>query len=104
MPKRRATAPKPKRASVLTLAVDCRVAQISELRAALSRALPRASPVELDGSAVQQIDAASLQLIAAFVRERQSNGRSVAWREGAPIVAQASQRLGLAALLGMEPA
>ena len=102
--KRRATTVKPKRASALVLAADCRAAQVNELKSALSRVLSRVAPVELDASAVQQIDAASLQLLAAFVRERQSQGRAVAWRDAAPPLLDGARQLGLAGLLGMERA
>lgn len=102
MPRRRTPAAKPKRASALALAADCRVAQIDELKAALSRMLSRVAPVELDASAVREIDAASLQLLAVFVRERQTNGRAVAWRGAGQPLIHAAHRLGLAALLGME--
>ena len=86
------------------LAGDCRVAQANELKAALTRVLARVAPVELDASAVKQIDATSLQLLAAFVRDRKANGRAVSWRGTMPLVMQAARRLGLDAALEISPA
>src|SRR5688572_9630005 len=80
MPKPRTTQVKPKRSGPLVLAADCRTRQCNDLQSTQSCLLPRVAPVELDARAVQQIDAATLQLLAAFVRERQSKGHSIVWR------------------------
>jgi ABC-type transporter Mla MlaB component len=104
MSKPSATQVKPKRSAALVLAADCRIAQCNDLQSALSRLLPRVAPVELDARAVQQIDTATLQLFAAFARERHSQGRSIVWRGAALPFTHAAECLGLAAVLGLEPA
>jgi ABC-type transporter Mla MlaB component len=103
MPKRSTAAARPKRESALALAADCRVSQVDELKAKLSRALAQKAPVVLDASAVKQVDAAGLQLLAAFVRERQAKDRTVEWRDPSPPLVDAARRLGLAAMLRLEP-
>ena len=90
---------------VLALFAECTVAQSAALRSELQHLLERPSPVTLDIAAVQRIDTAGMQLIAAFVRQRQSQNRQVKWRGAAPAFASAARLLGLAPVLSLpEPA
>jgi ABC-type transporter Mla MlaB component len=84
---------------VFALAADCTIAHIAPLRAGLAKLLKRPSAVTLDVNAVQRIDTASMQLVAAFVRERESHGRQVEWRGAAPVFGSAARLLGLAPTL-----
>ena len=79
----------------LTLAADCTVAEVDALKAALARRLEESQPVTLDVSALQRIDTAALQLLAAFVRDRRTAGRAVAWSGRAPALEAAAGLLGL---------
>ena len=81
------------------LAAECTVADASSLKSGLARLLEESDSVTLDISAVQRIDTAGLQVIAAFVRERDSQGRQVQWHGHAPAMAAAAKLLGLGALL-----
>ena len=75
------------------------VSEATSLREHLAALLDEPQPVKLDASALQRIDTASLQLIAAFVRERAGSGRAVEWHGAAPVLAIAAQLLGLTSLL-----
>jgi ABC-type transporter Mla MlaB component len=54
-----------------------------------------AGPLTLDVSALQRIDTAGLQLLAAFVRDRRAAGRAVAWGGRAAALEAAAVLLGL---------
>ncbi len=79
----------------LTLAADCTVAEADDLKAELARRLAASEPVTVDVSALQRIDTAGLQLLAAFVRDRRTAGRAVQWRGRASALEAAAGLLGL---------
>jgi ABC-type transporter Mla MlaB component len=81
------------------VAAECTVADASSLKAGLAKLLDESGIVTLDVSAVQRIDTAGLQVIAAFVRERESQGRQVEWRGSAPALTAAAKLLGLSSFL-----
>ena len=81
------------------VAAECTVADASSLKTGLSKLLEESGIVTLDIGAVQRIDTAGLQVIAAFIRERESHGRQVQWRGQAPSLSAAAKLLGLNALL-----
>ena len=85
--------------SVFAVAAECTVADASSLRSGLAKLLDDSGVVTLDISAVQRIDTAGLQVIATFVRERESHGRQVEWRGTAPALAAAASLLGLSSFL-----
>jgi len=81
------------------VAAECTVADASSLKAGLTKLLDDSGVVTLDVSAVQRIDTAGLQVIATFIRERESHGRQVEWRGTAPALAAAAKLLGLTSFL-----
>ncbi|HEV7135688.1 MAG TPA: STAS domain-containing protein [Steroidobacteraceae bacterium] len=81
--------------SSLALAAECTVAAADSLKAELARRLDESGPVTLDVSALQRIDTAALQLLAAFIRDRRTAGRAVTWRGRAAALDSAAARLGL---------
>jgi ABC-type transporter Mla MlaB component len=83
----------------LTLAADCTVAEADALKAELARRLGESGTVGVDMTALQRIDTAGLQLLAAFVRDRRAAGRTVTWRGQAPALAAAAGLLGLESML-----
>jgi ABC-type transporter Mla MlaB component len=83
----------------LTLAAECTVAQADSLRSQLARRLDESGAVTVDVSAVQRIDTAGLQLLAAFVRDRRTAGRAVEWRGRASALDAAAGLLGLRDML-----
>ena len=88
----------------LAIAAECTVADASSLKSGLAKLLGESESVTLDISAVQRIDTAGLQVIAAFIRERESQGRQVQWRGHAPVISAAAGLLGLGALLKLPTA
>jgi ABC-type transporter Mla MlaB component len=81
------------------VAAECTVADAGLLKIHLAKLLDASAIVTLDISAVQRIDTAGLQVIAAFVRERESRGRQVQWRGQAPALSNAARLLGLSQVL-----
>src|SRR5690348_3802754 len=69
---------------VFALSADCTVAESAALKSGLLEILREPASVTLDIASVQRIDTAGIQLIAAFVRERESLGLQVEWRGAAP--------------------
>jgi ABC-type transporter Mla MlaB component len=92
------TEPKPG-SGELSLAAECTVADAGALKSGLAKLLDETGVVTLDIGSVQRIDTAGLQVIATFVRERESHGRQVEWRGTAPSLVAAAKLLGLSALL-----
>ena len=62
------------------------MADAGELKSALCALLPQDGTVTLDGTAVERIDTAALQLLAAFVRDRRLAGAALQWRAVSPAV------------------
>jgi ABC-type transporter Mla MlaB component len=75
------------------------VSDAGSLKENLAALLDQPLPVTLDITALQRIDTAGLQVIAAFVRERTGRGRSVEWQGTAPVLTTAARLLGLTSLL-----
>ncbi len=82
----------------------CTLAEAGELKAALVALTPCAGPVTLAAGAVERIDTAALQVLAAFVRDRRLAGRSVHWDSPSTTLIAAARRLGLSTLLQLEGA
>src|SRR5581483_9198816 len=87
------------RTGSFAVAAECTVADASSLKTGLAKLLEESRIVTLDIGAVQRIDTAGLQVIATFIRERESHGRQVQWRGEAPALANAARLLGLGTLL-----
>lgn len=58
-------------------------------------------PVVVDGSAVERIDTAGLQLLVALARRQQQTGRRLEWKATSPEIIKCGERLGLIAALGI---
>src|SRR5690348_2678631 len=52
---------------------------ITSLQTELAERLDESGPVQIDGTAVDRVDTAGLQLLAAFVRDLRSENRGVEW-------------------------
>lgn len=74
------------------------------LHAELSALLPASEPVVVDATALEQIDAAGLQLLAAFVASRTQDGGEVRWQHPEGVLADAAGVLGLQGLLSLTDA
>ena len=96
----RKSAPKSKSRNEIRLAAECTLAQAPDLKSVLVRMASRIASVTIDVEATQRVDAGSLQLLCAFVRDRKSQGRSVAWKGSTLVLEEAARRLDLHGLLG----
>ena len=83
----------------LTLPAECTVSDAIALKESLLPFVDEPQPVTLDITRLQRIDTSGLQLITAFVRERTSQNRPVAWQGAAPALTTAARLLGLTSLL-----
>ncbi len=90
--------------TAFAVAAECTVADAGSLKTGLAKLLEEPEPVTLDVSAVQRVDTAGLQVIAAFVRERESQGRRVQWAGEAAALTNAARLLGLDMLLKLPTA
>jgi len=60
------------------------------------------SDVLLDGSAVENIDTAGLQMLVSFAKHYAARGRRLQWLAASPELLRGSGLLGLDAVLGLE--
>ena len=96
-PRRRAAA----RPKALALTSELTIAQAGDLKTRLSRLLAVDGPVSVDASATRRVDTACLQLLLAFVRDRQAAGKAVSWKATAPEFTDTARTLGICAALGL---
>ena len=92
----------PQQTGELVLDSDCTRTAADSLKAALAGLIEAPQTVTLDAGAVQRIDTAALQLLAAFARDRRLGGRSIAWRGAAQAIEPAARLLGMEGLLGFD--
>ncbi|MEJ1961832.1 MAG: STAS domain-containing protein [Gammaproteobacteria bacterium] len=74
-----------------------------ELKRTLVERLDASGPVNIHAGSIERIDAATLQLLAAFVRELGSASRPVKWISRSEVLDCAARSLGLAAALALTP-
>ena len=67
----------------------------------LAQQLDESGPVRIDASGVERIDTATLQLLAAFVRDMRTDGRAVEWVECSTALRSAASSLGLESALSL---
>ncbi len=102
---RKRPAAKASHPGVVVLSADCTVAESAALKASLLEALQHPTPVALDIASVRRIDTAGIQLVTAFVREREALGLQIEWRGTAAAFTSAARLLGIASALRLpEPA
>lgn len=75
------------------------VAEVAGLKSRLGRLLGEPRAVSLDITRLKRIDTAAMQVIAAFIRERERQGLAVQWRGTSATLRSAADLLGLAPLL-----
>ncbi|MEW9572787.1 lipid asymmetry maintenance protein MlaB [Rhodanobacter sp. Si-c] len=95
---RQAAAPAP-----VVLPADCRMAAQAALQAELLEAL-QGGGVTLDGSGVERVDTAALQLLVLLRRELDRRGGTLAWRGTSEALNDAAGLLGLARILELPAA
>lgn len=100
-PKRK-TAPKQKAVRPLALPAECVIASAPELRATLLKRLTDDGNVRIDARAVRRVDTASLQVLAAFARDRRADGLPFEWLGVPACLADAATLLDLTTALGFQ--
>ncbi|MBA2077221.1 STAS domain-containing protein [Rhodanobacter sp. PCA2] len=89
--------------AAVRLPPDCRLGALSALHAELVAALPGGA-VELDGSQVERVDTAALQLLVLLCRELDRRGGTLAWRGSSAALDEAAGLLGVAKILELPAA
>jgi len=77
------------------------VASAASLKGELSKILRRKPPFDLDGSAVEKIDAAGLQVLLSFLAESRNRDSDFQWIAASESLKSASRLSGLGADLGL---
>jgi ABC-type transporter Mla MlaB component len=72
---------------------------INALQTELAERLDESGNVQIDGTAVDRVDTAGLQLLAAFVRDMRAEQRAVEWVGCSDALRKAATALGLDAAL-----
>ena len=85
----------------VALPEECGIASAAKLRAALLKRLGDGGSVRIDAGAVQRVDSAGLQVLAAFARDRRAAGRAVEWVSVPGSLADAATLLSLTDALGL---
>ncbi|WP_267223544.1 STAS domain-containing protein [Dyella silvae] len=81
-------------ARVIALPADFRLAGLADVKASLLEALD-APAVQLDGTAVERVDTAALQLLLTFRRGAAANGKTPTWSGVSDVMRDAAGVLGL---------
>lgn len=87
---------------LLVMASSCTVKDAADLKVILCGHLESPQPVVLDAANVERIDTAALQLLCAFVRDRQARGLKVQWQGSSSALLGAAELLDMKTLLGLE--
>jgi ABC-type transporter Mla MlaB component len=82
------------------LPAECVIANAGSLRESLV-SLAKVADLTLDASALQRLDTACLQLLAAFVCERRMADHAISWTGAPALLADRAQLLGLAEALAL---
>lgn len=88
----------------LVLASHCGMKDAAALKQSLCEALAQDGPVQLDVSAVERVDTATMQLLCAFVRDRAEQQRETRWLGDSSAIREAARLLGITNLLSLPPA
>ena len=71
------------------------ISLVSDFKEFLKQAAGQNLPVVLDGSALERVDAAALQLLSAFFIEARTSGLNVMWKEPSAQLCRAAELIGL---------
>ena len=83
----------------IVLGTSCTIHEARDLREQIMVQSVHSGPFEIDGSAVQQIDTAGVQLVVAFALDCLERGVPYAWKGRSPALDDAIRVLGVGALL-----
>jgi ABC-type transporter Mla MlaB component len=86
--------------SVINLSSHCTIKDAAKLKVDLCALANEGTAVELDVSAVERIDTATMQLLCAFARDRAQRNQKVIWKGNSQSWREAVRLLGAGELLG----
>lgn len=86
----------------ITLGPILDVANSGDFRKQLEKMFRRKAPFELDGSAVERVDTAGLQVLLAFSQEARNRDIGLQWLATSDALKTASSFLGLSGELGID--
>lgn len=69
----------------------------------LGAVLAAATAVVMDGSRIERLDAAAMQVLAGFARAARERGLAFTWQSPSPVLQQAARALGFESILEMAP-
>jgi ABC-type transporter Mla MlaB component len=92
----------PRAGHPIALPAECLIASAAGLRTTLLKRLTDSGTVRIDASAVQRVDTASLQVLAAFVRDRRADGLPFEWLALPACLTDAATLLDLTNALGLQ--
>lgn len=85
----------------IELGSDLGIERAGELKEQLASQLESGRSVVLDGSSVERVHGAGLQLLAAFVHDRHAAGRKTRIESPSPVLIDAARVMALTTALGM---
>ena len=83
----------------IVLGTSCTIHEARALREQMLAQAALPGPFEIDGSAVQQIDTAGVQLVVAFALDCLERNAAYVWKGRSPALEDAIRVLGVGALL-----
>ena len=95
----RAISPKQRRPACVELDARLAIAQAADLHRALLARLAQGGPVIVDGTRVEEIDTAMLQLLASLWRTSGDRGIDCRWKGASGALRQTATLLGVAEVL-----
>jgi anti-anti-sigma regulatory factor len=67
----------------------------------LGTVLAAATAIVIDGSRIERLDAAAMQVLAGFTRAARERGLALTWQSPSPVLQQAARVLGFETILEM---
>jgi anti-anti-sigma regulatory factor len=93
---------KSRKPRVLVLEGVCNIQQAAELKARLVDELGPGKDLVIDGSAVEEVDTAIVQLLIAATAAARSQGGTLRWQSPSAALRRCAETIGLAAQLDLD--
>lgn len=87
----------------VALPASLTIADVAELRSTLLSAVEGAEALSLQGSEIEQVDGAGLQLLAALLKEAERRDVVVTWIATAERLIEAAEQVGMTSAIGLAP-
>ena len=87
---------------LLVLPTSLTIAEVGEVHTTLMNHLANTATVRVDGSGVEIIDGAGLQLLTAFVKAAGEKAMMVTWQAASEVLGKAARQIGVDAVLKLK--